>query len=379
MELSQLKQMQQIAKLNKKLQQGKLELDPDLPLHPFDRYVGSLGLDGMKNMVFGINDKGQQTSHGITEEEALEKTKLRALGEHADQQISEAQNLFWLCGKNTFKLPPRLSEMFAHTDLDNIIVERLPPAPYMSIYIDTPESPIEFTHDLDGEPVQMNGMYYVDAVVDGVRHIRNILWAAERPEAKYLGQDAHLAGGLQLDPRHDPTNLEDLMGVFEAHNSVRADELFGHDPERIERDTDALVSSLRLAFNLLLYLNADPELAEDIYAEEVARLKKKVKRGTKPRRLTNSAKRAKKKLRTLSMTKVNLVAPSMMKAARDGAEKTAGDGDGPGRARHWVRGHWRNQPYGPRDNPEYKTIWIQPHLRGGDEDGAVVGRVYDVE
>jgi hypothetical protein len=29
-----------------------------------------------------------------------------------------------------------------------------------------------------------------------------------------------------------------------------------------------------------------------------------------------------------------------------------------------VRGHWRNQPYGPRNSPEYKRIWIKDHVKG---------------
>lgn len=29
---------------------------------------------------------------------------------------------------------------------------------------------------------------------------------------------------------------------------------------------------------------------------------------------------------------------------------------------HWRRGHWRNQPYGARDNPQCKPLWIEPFL-----------------
>jgi hypothetical protein len=35
------------------------------------------------------------------------------------------------------------------------------------------------------------------------------------------------------------------------------------------------------------------------------------------------------------------------------------------RARHMVRGHWRNQPYGP-GRAYIKQIWIKPHLSGGN-------------
>lgn len=34
-------------------------------------------------------------------------------------------------------------------------------------------------------------------------------------------------------------------------------------------------------------------------------------------------------------------------------------------ATHWRSGHWRLQPYGSREKPEYKTIWIEPMLING--------------
>ena len=33
---------------------------------------------------------------------------------------------------------------------------------------------------------------------------------------------------------------------------------------------------------------------------------------------------------------------------------------------HWRSGHWRNQPYGSKDNIQHKTIWIQPMLINAD-------------
>jgi hypothetical protein len=32
-----------------------------------------------------------------------------------------------------------------------------------------------------------------------------------------------------------------------------------------------------------------------------------------------------------------------------------------------VRGHWRKQPYGPKDNPEYRQIWISPYVKGPED------------
>jgi hypothetical protein len=32
-----------------------------------------------------------------------------------------------------------------------------------------------------------------------------------------------------------------------------------------------------------------------------------------------------------------------------------------------VRGHWRKQPYGAKDNPSYRQIWISPHVKGPED------------
>lgn len=32
---------------------------------------------------------------------------------------------------------------------------------------------------------------------------------------------------------------------------------------------------------------------------------------------------------------------------------------------HWRRGHWRFQPYGNKEKPEYKNIWIEPTIISG--------------
>jgi len=37
-------------------------------------------------------------------------------------------------------------------------------------------------------------------------------------------------------------------------------------------------------------------------------------------------------------------------------------------SKRWaVRGHWRNQPYGPRDNPTYRQKWIDPYIKGPED------------
>jgi hypothetical protein len=51
------------------------------------------------------------------------------------------------------------------------------------------------------------------------------------------------------------------------------------------------------------------------------------------------------------------------------------DHEGPGveySHRFVVSGHWRNQPYGPRDNPTYKQIWVAPYVKGPEDKPLVV-------
>jgi len=51
-------------------------------------------------------------------------------------------------------------------------------------------------------------------------------------------------------------------------------------------------------------------------------------------------------------------------ATGSGTRRAAGDQDGPQREfRWWVRGYWRNQPYGP-GRAQRRLIFLDPHLRG---------------
>jgi hypothetical protein len=53
-------------------------------------------------------------------------------------------------------------------------------------------------------------------------------------------------------------------------------------------------------------------------------------------------------------------------AAPAGATSAGGAGGGPREYRWWVRGHWRNQPYGP-GRAQRRLIYIDPQLRGPED------------
>ena len=43
-----------------------------------------------------------------------------------------------------------------------------------------------------------------------------------------------------------------------------------------------------------------------------------------------------------------------------------------------VRGHWRKQPYGPKNDKKYKALWIEPYWKGPDK-AEVLNRRYKLE
>lgn len=107
---------------------------------------------------------------------------------------------------------------------------------------------------------------------------------------------------------------------------------------------------LELAAKLLIFM-ASPEVRRETHmdATEIQKAMDRVK---------NPAKRRKheKKLRS-AYDRIVISAP------KEG--KGIGEGEGSRSvSTHWRRGHFRNQPTGPRDNPVYHPRWIAPMLIG---------------
>lgn len=133
-----------------------------------------------------------------------------------------------------------------------------------------------------------------------------------------------------------------------------------------EKPRSSWWNALRLVINLILYMNAEesdirpsPQTREG--DERDARTRKKG-RTPKPRRgprIYDAGRRVK--------------LPGIRTDGR-GGKKGAKIG-----VRFWVRGHWRNQPYGPGKS-KTKLIWIQPHEKGkGRRLPRLYGRQYEAE
>lgn len=69
-----------------------------------------------------------------------------------------------------------------------------------------------------------------------------------------------------------------------------------------------------------------------------------------------------KKTKSIKEQKYNVSVISLFKDIRYNYDESLESGTT--KIPHLVRGHFRKQPFGSRDNPEYKIIWIEPYFTG---------------
>jgi len=171
--------------------------------------------------------------------------------------------------------------------------------------------------------------------------------------------------------------LAEKPGAETIEQMLSQDLYYEMDGSQAQDDGDfnAAVDFERLAINLNLLMaypqKNDPPVivkhADRRQLEEIQRLKGRAKHMT-------GSKRTREEQR-LELARANLMAEIQFEREIDWyhvedrrVKGEPGDGEGLNPEPHWRKGHWRNQPYGPRANPEYKRIRIAPVY--------VIGRAY---
>lgn len=234
----------------------------------------------------------------------------------------------WLTGNNEFEIGSELREMFMQTDIDNIRADSIQ-FPYDAFHIHTSEEHLMFT-TIPVEDI-------------GVRMW--VVWNQQR-------------GSLQLQ---ELTDEEDTIG-----------DIWDRLPDDFWENNESSRQACREAFNLVCNLC--------LYLETQGAEMRTRKRngGDKP------SERNRQKLQQYAKKQYTPVQRILYPSLEEG-EKTASTGSHTKRRRHWVRGHYRWQPYWPegRDSePVHERIWIEPHLRGSktgsDDDSDSDTRTYKV-
>lgn len=225
----------------------------------------------------------------------------------------------WLSGNNEFVIGAELRNLFMHMDILKMKTSEIT-FPYKAFHISTPQEHIMFSI-LEG-----------DSIPDPNIRVWTIL-NSERGCVK-----------LREDIDKDLT-LGELWGKLPA-------DFWAKVPNAEHGSREAF----ELICNLCLYLESVGSEVKELpfptpkvkTTSDAARLRDKARRGFTP---------VKRELY-----------PALAKQA------SRSDGGATSRTRgatvqHWVRGHYRMQPVGPRDNVTYKRIFIEPHIRGSDAPG----------
>jgi len=218
-------------------------------------------------------------------------------------------------GNNAFIISDTLREMFLNTEIQKLDIGAID-FPYSAFQVVTGERTVFFTH----VPItEERSVWIFDNVEYGCAHLK---------------QDA------------DTETLGDLWECLPA-------DFWDNHPE----SATACDEAFQMVCNLSLYLSTrSPEVRSEGRKTQRGKGRKKSRRQAE-----------------LDYTPIRRVLyPSASKT------KTSGSASGSKRQAHWVRGHWRKQPYGPRDNPKYERIWIEPHMRGGEEGPSDTTRKYKV-
>ena len=289
---------------------------------------------------------------------------------------------FDLHGRHTFHVSPQLVEALQKTDLRGVSGKDLRlPFPAIQICWGTPVRHISDPITKEHFPLDTVLVYQVDtrkALEEGPLEFfsreedRMVTLRSGEDLEKYL--DLKPGEGVQtfglLFAGHKPGDpLDDAW--FDGTSIVKDSDDLGSRllyninlAELPQEDKDALQENLELVLNTVLYINSNGADVERIWSP--TRIGTWRKRKDVPVGLT----RHDSKLpyhRVGGRIQIRQHAPS------DGGE-ASGRKIG---VRHWVRGFWRNQAFGPGWK-EHKLIWVQPFERG-PELAEAIHRDYDVK
>lgn len=257
-------------------------------------------------------------------------------------------------GKISIELDGYLSRQLTNTKLDNIKFSDIV-FPFNSFYFRPGNINLQF-EDFD---LGIHGIYVAKS--DTLFEMTAI-------------SDIKSLGFLRMDfPISDTdamlTELVSKHSIIHCNTHEELKRYAGHpdEDEMLKKATGInfdLTSISHLVFSSLLYLNtfwAQKERVEEKF--EYKKLTKNIKK--------NNNNRNPKKLAVKLANAENLIYLKLKES-----ETTSIKSQNQGRVLRnltLVRGHWRKQPVGPREEKKHKIIWIQPFWKG---EGTIQGKTY---
>jgi len=267
-------------------------------------------------------------------------------------------------GNPHFQVTDALEAQLQQTDLGEELPARFFRTGYPAAYVEFGEtrlSPLSVTNPVSGEHV-LEGCYVQDHPVVAIPgenvppYVEQIGicngTACRVVELLFTGspqgKEHFLDDSVKMVALYITDESESIRSLLDKHLKMYSRRWPQVDGEPVSEDDQKAFRSLipHLA-KVLLYINSTSPLRETL-----------TPRKTLLRQLQNvkPKKQAKLKRQLVKAYDRILIGP---KSAPGSGGDTAGESR---RKPHWRRGHFRHQPYGPRSNPSYKIIYIEPVL-----------------
>jgi len=360
----------------------------------------ALKVQGMQGMNDGIpTHAALETVLEIvmdSHHEALSKLPLEERGNEPRIAMKEADYtlvhaMFCKAGRNIFDIDPILVDMFHHTDVGEIPLKTIK-APFENLYLHF--GPQQSLSIFDGQAV-IEGAYVillpellqvylstrrVDGKIPDTIGTQDFYYYLPIPmesesitvrEALTRAIDNEVKAQLPSNEWRDVfTQAKAEAAVHGIHLTNSRGDSSKAAQEEVLDGANAFISAMNLVMNSLCYLTAYQSDIETEWPEEAPEsLTRKAESG----KTEKERKRAESKLLPLGFTKIRFCRVMTNSDQASGRNEEIK----PVRA-HWRRGHWRNQPVGPKDNKAHQLKWIRPTYVGKGDSSAISGHLYSV-
>lgn len=291
----------------------------------------------------------------------------------AGVRLLQAAFLYAQCGQQVYYLGRRMQTLLGNTSIDKV-PEAFLGMPYPCFYMAFQDSSHRIWGGSRTQWHQVAGVY-VAKVIPGF--ITLVAWGKENERSIRVGDDATYWLNIKLDevPVHG-----DLFD-FDSYTTklINSDWLDNSDlgidsptGEIRDQQNESVTAMVRLAVNLLLYLNSSqPELAQ--LGEDNAAKRAKLRARLKKAKNDKKKRKLQRQLDALPQARVIWIGKSLEQAPPKAVMQT---GVGPTRVvrQHWRKGHWHPYWTGPRKDAsgasqkgtEQVLRWVQPTLVGRD-------------
>ena len=270
-------------------------------------------------------------------------------GEHLtwETHMIAAVMTFSSAGRNVFTFAPDMVEAFANTDIDQVIAQDVEfPYPAFYLHFETPE-PVTLPNGLRFDGVMVTNpdpkRRMPSFIVLGVKDVDPAVQWPRREDWGYLYQ-------AWLEEKGDVPVMEALRHVEQETTNVFPPECDMTNQPLFPGEIPQLDAIMRLVVNGILYVMRYAQDARSVWpASAPADLVEQAVAGRKS---------AEKQLTRLGYVRTRRITLDEQGEACPGGVRA-----------HWRRGHWKNQPHGPRSSLR-KLILVRPTRvawKAGDE------------